>query len=95
MKTTLRAVALCLLLSNARGFANSWADFANTAAQNALPTLAAIWVACRVLDVAHVVADKTAANINQTLGNTLGKIADLADPRVTLQQVCGCDDSSK
>lgn len=90
MKTTLRAVALCLLLSNARGFAADWTDLATKAVENAVPTLAAIWVACRVLDVAHVVADKAADNVNQTLGAALGKVVDVVDPRVSLQQVLGC-----
>jgi hypothetical protein len=90
MKTTLRAVALCLLLSHARGFANDWTEFATKAAQNAVPTLAALWVACRLLDAGHYVADAATKNVNQTVGNVLGTVVNVADPRVSLQQAFGC-----
>ena len=92
MKTTLRAVALCLLLSHARGFAHEgWTDLVAKAAQDAIPTLVAVWVAFRALDVAHYVADKTADKVNATAGNALTKVVDLVDPRVTLQQAFGCN----
>jgi hypothetical protein len=96
MKTALRTVALCLLLSHARGFANdNWTEFATKAVNAAVPTLAAIWVACRALDVAHYVADKTADNVSETAGNFLGKVVDVVDPRVSLQDAFGCDNRSK
>jgi len=89
MKTIFRVFALCLLMSHARGFATTWTDILTKATTNAIPTLAAIWVAFRVLDVAHVVADKS-GDVNETLGTVTGKIVDVVDPRVTLPQVFGC-----
>lgn len=95
MKTTLRAVALCLLLSHARGFANdTWSELGQKAVNAALPTLAAIWVAFRVLDVAHYATDKV-AEVSPTAGSVLHPIVNVVDPRVSLQQVFGCSNRSK
>jgi hypothetical protein len=95
MKTTLRAVALCLLLSHARGFANdTWSDLATKAVNTALPTLAAIWVAFRVLDVAHYATDKV-AEVSPTVGAVLHPVVNVADPRVSLQHAFGCSNRTK
>lgn len=89
MKTIFRAVALCFLLSHARGFANDWSELAKNAVNAALPTLAAVWVAFRALDVAHVVADQS-SNVSPTLGTALNTVVNVVDPRVSLQKTFGC-----
>jgi hypothetical protein len=87
MKTALRSFALCLLLSNSRGFADI--DYTKLAV-NAATLYATVWVAVRTLDVAEYVVDKLAgcsSTVKAITDNTITPALQLADIRTHVTDV--------
>lgn len=92
MKTALRSFALCLLLSNSRGFAvdTDYTKLGVELATAAAKTYAMVWVALKVVQASEYVVEKLAgcnSYVKLVADNTVTPALQLADITVKPQDV--------